>query len=202
MIALYIRVSSIDQKTDRQRINEKDYGMVIEDKCSGSVPFFEREGGKQILRLINKGVLKSLAVWSIDRLGRNLLDILHTINFFNQRGISITFLSQSLRTLDENGKENPISKMMISILGVVGEMERNQIRERQREGIAIAKARGIYKGRAEGSKEDALKFLNKEKNRKALDLLKKGISSQDVSKITGLNKNTVTKIKRLGLVKA
>jgi len=79
-------------------------------------------------------------VWSIDRLGRNLRDIINTIHFFNEKKVAIRFISQGLVTLDENGKENPISKMMISILGVVGEMERSQIRERQLEGIKIAKA--------------------------------------------------------------
>jgi len=199
MNALYTRTSSIDQKTDRQRVNEKDYGMVIEDKCSGSIPFFERKGGKQILRLIDKGVITSLAALSIDRLGRDLRDIINTIHFLNQKGIPVQFISQGLRTLDDSGKENPISKLMISILATVAEMERSQIRERQREGVAIAKARGIYKGRAKGSREDVQKFPNKEKNTKALDLLKKGVAAQGICKITGLNKNTVTKIKKLGL---
>jgi DNA invertase Pin-like site-specific DNA recombinase len=77
--------------------------------------------------------------------------------------------------LDENGNQNPIPKIMISILGIVGEMERNQIRERQREGIQLAKIKGIYKGSAKGSREDALKFLSKEKYKKALEMLTKVI---------------------------
>lgn len=199
MNILYTRVSSIEQKTDRQRVNEKEYNLVIEDKCSGSIPFFEREGGKEILNLLNKGALDSLSVWQIDRLGRDLRDIMNTIHFFNQKGICIHFISQGLKTLDENKKENPISKMMISVLGIVGEMERTQIRERQREGIKIAKLKGIYLGRKLGSKEDILHFLNKPRNKKALNYLKKGFKGVEVSKITGLNINTITKIKKLGL---
>jgi DNA invertase Pin-like site-specific DNA recombinase len=200
MTALYCRVSTLDQKTDRQKVNEKDYGVVIEDRCSGSIPFFEREGGKKIIKLINKGVLTSLAAWSIDRLGRDLRDIINTIHFFTEKKISIHFVSQGLTTIDKNGKENAISKMIISILGVVGEMERNQIKERQREGIIIAKAKGIYKGRAKGSKEDVQKFLSKERNRKALDMMKRGFRNVEIGKLTGLNLNTLTKIKRLGIV--
>ena len=143
MKVLYCRVSSIEQKTDRQRVNEKEYKLVIEDKCSGSISFFEREGGKEILKLITKGILTSLSVWTIDRLGRDLRDIMNTIHFFNQKNICIHFISQGLQTLDEQNQENPISKMMISVLGVVGEMERTQIRERQREGIRIAKLKGV-----------------------------------------------------------
>src|SRR6476620_6419617 len=159
MIALYCRVSTLDQKTDRQKVNEKEYGVLIEDRCSGSIPFFEREGGKKITKLINKGVLTSFSVWSIDRLGRDLRDIINTIHFFTEKQTSIHFVSQGLTTLDANGKENAIAKMMISILGVVGEMERTQIKERQAEGIKIAKMKGTYKGRVEGSKEDTAVFL-------------------------------------------
>ena len=99
-----------------------------------------------------------------------------------------------------DGKENPISKMIISILGIVGEMERCQSKERQFEGIRIAKLKGTYKGRVEGSKEDILTFLSKEKNKKALDYLKKGYKAVEISKLTGLHINTITKIKKHGLV--
>ncbi len=194
---LYVRVSTLDQKTDRQRVNEKDYDLVIEDKCSGAISFFEREGGKEIKKLVDEGLIQTLSVWQIDRLGRDLRDIMNTIHYFNQKAVSINFVSQGLSTLDNEGKENPISKMIISILGIVGEMERNQIKERQMEGIRIAKLKGAYTGRKRGSKEDVLSFLSKDKNKKAVDYLKKGFKGVEVSKLTGLNINTITKIKKL-----
>jgi DNA invertase Pin-like site-specific DNA recombinase len=198
MNILYTRVSSIDQKTDRQRVNEKDFKIVVEDKCSGSIPFFEREGGKDILRYIEKGiVLSCLSVWTIDRLGRNLRDILNTIHFFTERKIPIIFLSQGLRTIDENGKENSITKLMISILGTVGEMEKSQIRERQLEGIKIAKLKGVYKGRQEGTIEDVHTFLDKPKNKKALEYIKKGYKLSEAAKLSNVHINTMTKIKKL-----
>lgn len=199
MKVLYCRVSSVEQKTDRQKINEKDFDLVIEDKCSGVIPFFEREGGKEVLKLIENQILTSLGVLQIDRLGRDLRDIMNTIHFFTEKNISITFLSQGLTTLDKNNQENPISKMMVSILGIVGEMERSQLKERQFEGIRIAKMKGVYLGRKEGSKEDTLKFLSKPSNKKALDYLKKGFKSVEVSKLTDLHINTITKIKQLGI---
>lgn len=200
MKVLYCRVSSIDQKTDRQKISEKEYDYVVEDKCSGSIPFFDREGGKEVFSYIEKGYLTSLTVLSIDRLGRDLRDIINTIHFFTNKNICIHFIGQGLRTLDENGKENHISKMMISVLGIVGEMERTQIRERQVEGIKLAKARGIYKGRIEGSKEDLLKFLSKDKNKKAMEYLKKGYKGVEAAKLAGVHINTITKIKKLKIL--
>jgi DNA invertase Pin-like site-specific DNA recombinase len=195
---LYVRVSSLEgQKTDRQRVDEKQYDLIIEDRCSGSIPFFERTGGKKIQELIEAGASISLSVWEIDRLGRNLRDILNTIHYFSEKNLSIHFVAQGLRTLDENGKENSISKLMISILGVVGEMERSQIRERQREGVELAKLKGIYKGRKQGTAEDILSFLSKEKNKKAVEYLKKGYKQTDIAELTGLHINTISKIKKV-----
>ncbi|NDA63226.1 MAG: recombinase family protein [Chitinophagia bacterium] len=151
-------------------------------------------------KLVEKGALTSLGVWQIDRLGRDLRDIINTIHYFVEKKISINFISQGLTTLDENGKENPISKMMISILGIVGEMERVQIKERQLEGIKIAKLKGAYTGRKKGSKETTLDFLSKEKNKKAVDYLKKGYKVTEVAKLTELNINTVSKIKKLAAI--
>ena len=188
---------TIDQNTDRQKVNERDYQLVIEDKCIGAIPFFDRNGGKEALNLIDKGILKDLYVWQIDRLGRDLRDILNTIHFFNQKGICIHFVSQGLRTLQPGGQENPISKMIISILGVVGEMERSQIKERQLEGIKIAKLNGVYMGRKTGTKENTLDFLSKPKNKKAFEYLNKGYKKNEVAKIVGINVNTITKISKL-----
>ena len=198
MKVLYCRVSTLEQKTDRQRITETEFDLVIEDKCSGAIPFFERPGGIEIKKLIDEGILKTLSVLQIDRLGRDLRDIINTIHYFNEKRVPIVFISQGLTTLT-NGKENPISKMMISILGVVGEMERCQIKERQNEGIRIAKMKGIYLGRKTGSRETTLSFLSKESNKKALDYLRKGYKVTEVAKLTELHINTVSKIKKLGL---
>jgi DNA invertase Pin-like site-specific DNA recombinase len=197
MNLLYTRISSIDQKSLRQTQNAKNFDYLIEDKCSGATPFFDREGGKQIEKLVSKNKVTIISVHAIDRLGRNLLDILNTIAFFNKKGICIHFIQQGIKTLNEDGTENPISKMIISILGVVAEMERNLIRERQAEGVAIAKANGIYKGRAKGTSESNLDFLNKPKVKKAIDYLNSGMKSVEVNKLTGLHPNTITKIKKL-----
>ena len=197
MNLLYTRISSIDQKSLRQTQNAKDFDYLIEDKCSGATPFFDREGGKQIEKLVSKSKVTIISVHTIDRLGRNLLDILNTIAFFNKKGICVHFIQQGIKTLNEDGTENPISKMIISILGVVAEMERNLIKERQAEGVAIAKANGIYKGRAKGTRESNLAFLNKPKVKKAIDYLNSGMKVVEVNKLTGLHPNTITKIKKI-----
>jgi DNA invertase Pin-like site-specific DNA recombinase len=197
MKVLYVRISSLDQKTDRQRVQENEFNLVIEDKISGSVPFFERQGGKMISDLVEKGEIDELSVFQIDRLGRDVRDIVNTIHFFTERKICISFISQGLRTLNPDKTENSISKMVINILGIVSEIERTQILERQRQGIDLAKSRGVYKGRKLGTQEDNLKFLSKPKNKKVIELLRKGYKSGDISKLVGVHINTITKIKKV-----
>jgi len=197
MKVLYVRISSLDQKTDRQRVQESEFNLVIEDKVSGSVPFFERQGGKMVLDLVEKGEIEELSVFQIDRLGRDVRDIVNTIHFFTKRQICISFISQGLKTLNPDKTENSISKMVINILGIVSEIERTQILERQRQGIDLAKAKGVYKGRKSGTQEDTLKFLSKPKNKKVIELLRKGYKSKDISQLVGVHINTITKIKKL-----
>ena len=200
MKVLYTRVSSLIQNTSRQKV-KGSFDKIVEDKCSGAIPFFQRQGGLEILKYIEHGVLKELHVWEIDRLGRNLRDILNTIHLFTEKKIPIFFINQGLRTIDEDGKENHITKLMISILGTVSEMERNQSKERQREGIEIAKHKGKYKGRKEGTKESILDFLSKPQNRQVQEYLKLGLKAKEAAKLAGVHENTVTKIKKLrGLV--
>jgi len=194
---LYTRVSSVDQKTDRQRVKEDDFDKVIEDKCSGAIPIFERPEGSILKTLIDRQLIKSISVWQIDRCGRDLRDIINFIHYTSERAIPVRFLSQGLSTLDENGDEDPITKMIISILGVVAEMSRKQILENQKQGIALAKLDpNKYLGRKPGSVENPIQFLSKPQNKKALELLRKGYKNVEVARITGLHVNTITKIKR------
>lgn len=130
-------------------------------------------------------------------MGRDLIDILDTISIFNHNGINIHFIQQGLKTLNGDGTENAISKMIISILGIVAKMERNLIKERQMEGILIAKAKGVYKGRQKGTKLNRLEFLNKPKVKKAIEHLEKGLKNKEVALLSGLHPNTITKINKI-----
>lgn len=197
----YKRVSSIGQNLDRQSINDNRYDLVIEDKCSGTIPFSERPGGSKVIELVEKGVVSSLHTLSIDRLGRNLRDILNTIHDLDEKQICIHFEDQGLRTRDTNNKKNHIATLTIATLGIVSEMEKNLQRERQIEGIRLAQLRpdNPFKGRMKGTSESIFAFISKEKNKKALDLLKKGYKGSEVSKILDMSPTTVCKIHKLGI---
>lgn len=199
MKAFYARVSTLDQKTDRQLVDTT--GMtVFEDRCSGGVPFPDRPNGKRVVELLEKGQLEELVVHSLDRLGRDLLDILRTIELFSHHRVPIVVKKEGLRTLNANGLPNPTAKLVLSILGVVAEMERAQIRERQLEGIAIAKAQGKYVGRQPGSVETRGQFLQKPRTEKILGYLKKGYKGVEIQRLMGCSPNTISKVKRFAEV--
>lgn len=196
----YARVSSLDQSLNRQQENLEEYDFVIEDKVSGAVPFFERQGGKQILKMIEDGVKFQLYVSHVDRCGRNVLDILSMINFCTMHGIGIVFYRQGLRTIDDEGKEDPIGRLIISVLLSIAEMQRRQIREYQADGIRHArlKDRSKFPGRRQGSKEKLEKYLAKPKNVLALSLIKKGTyKMREVAILSGLSVNSITKLRRI-----
>ena len=191
MKALYIRVSTLEQNTDRQ--TEKGIKTYL-DKISGSVAFNKRPEAKKLLAEVEKGRINEIQVHSIDRLGRNTLDIMQTIQTLTEKGVNVISKKEGLQTIVD-GKENPISKMMIGILGTLAEFELTRIKERQAEGIEKAKKKGVYVGRGEGTEESAEVFLNKAKSRKIIKYLSQGESIRRTALLSNSSINTVRKVK-------
>ncbi len=194
MKAKYIRVSTLEQNTSRQRNNDiKEYI----DHCSGSIPFAKRESALKLISDINKGIITSVEVHSIDRLGRNTIDILNTIKLFTEKNICLTSEKEGVKTLDADGTENLISKMIIGVLSTLSEFELHRIKERQKEGIQRAKVRGVYvgHGRPEGTTETKDEFLKKSKSKQIALRLKKGYSLRECAKMCEVSVNTVKKVK-------
>ena len=186
----YIRVSSIGQNTDRQ---DDFNGKTYTDECSGSIAFKDRPRAKELLA--DKDVTEVL-VHSIDRLGRNTIDIMQTIQGFTERGINVVSQKEGLHTIVD-GKENPVAKMMIGILGTLAEFELTRIKERQAEGIAKAKQKGSYAGRLTGSTESTETFANKKSTKEVLKYLRQGYSISKTAKLSSTSTGTVKKVKKM-----
>ena len=196
----YIRVSTKDQNTARQTIkNTPDGNTVLEvvDKCSGTIPFNRRDNAPKVLKMAQKGDIDTLLVHSIDRLGRNTLDILQTIKEFTKLGVNVKSEKEGLETLLD-GKENPIAKLMINIMATLSEFERERILERQAEGIQKAKERGVYKTNGGNRVPLTLQaFFNKEKNARCLKELKRGESLRRAAALSGVSLGTAQKVSKL-----
>lgn len=147
----YIRVSSLDQSFERQ-LEGMDLDEVFTDKASGKDT--KREQLEAMLKFARKG--DSIHVHSMDRLARNLDDLRKIVKELNEKGISIQFVKEQLTF---TGEDSPMANLMLSVMGAFAEFERSLIKERQREGISLAKKRGAYKGRKRSLSLDDIKEL-------------------------------------------
>ncbi len=190
----YIRVSTEEQNTGRQEVNAKEFSKIYTDKVSGSVKFTERKEAKKLLADIEAGLVSEVHILSVDRIGRSIIDLLTTVEFFNQKSIKLFVENIGMYSLIDN-KPNPSFNMIVSVLGNVAEMERNNMLERQRQGIEIAKANGTYKGRLYGTRMTDDEVLSKYKV--VVRELKNGESLRRASKIGGCSLGTAQKIQRL-----
>ncbi|MEJ2613234.1 MAG: recombinase family protein [Candidatus Thiodiazotropha sp.] len=143
----YVRVSTYDQNAERQ-LEDVQLDRVFTDKASGKDA--KREQLEELLDYVRDG--DTVVVHSMDRLARNLDDLRRIVQSLTKRGICIEFVKEHLTF---TGEDSPMANLMLSVMGAFAEFERALIRERQREGIALAKQRGAYKGRKRAlSKED------------------------------------------------
>ena len=135
----YVRVSSYDQNPERQ-LDDVLLDRTFTDKASGKDT--HRPQLQALTAFVRAG--DTVLVHSMDRLARNLDDLRRIVRTFTQRGIRIEFVKEHLSF---SGEDSPMANLMLSVMGAFAEFERALIRERQREGIAIAKQRGAYRGR-------------------------------------------------------
>lgn len=196
----YSRVSSASQSLDRQKeafSAAQTFDRTYTDKISGIVPFGDRPSGSRLLEDCRSGIIGEIHFHELSRMGRDTLDILSTVQFFVKEGIQVVIQKESIRLLDDTGKLNPVASIIIAVMSALAGIERTNIRERQLEGIAVAKAKGLYAGRRHGSKEDPERFLAKQRSQQILKLLADDYPVSHVAKLLEVSHTTVTKVKRL-----
>lgn len=171
----YRRVSSQDQNLDRQDLGNVD--KVFEEKISGKTK--DRPELKRMIEFVRTG--DEVRVWSIDRLGRNLKDLLAIVQEITAKGASIRFLKEGM-TFEPN-KEDPLQQLLFVVLAQFAEFERSIIEQRRLEGIATAKASGRYKkaGRKRAEFDVA----------EAVRLSHQGMTVREIAKALGASKSTV-----------
>lgn len=176
----YIRVSTVDQNTDCQLANlDVKLDRAFVEKASAKST--ERPQLQEMLAFIREGDF--LYIHSMDRLARNLADLLNLVTQITTKGVTIHFVKESL-TFSPKEKANPMSKLMLSMMGAFAEFERALILERQREGIAQAKARGAYKGR---------KPISSNQIEEAREMIAAGKAKTTICKELGIGRTTLYK---------
>ena len=188
--AKYVRVSTKEQNTDRQ--TESEFKLYI-DQVSGLLPFGERPSAKRLINDIRAGKVNYVTIHSVDRLGRNVIDMQNQLNWFIENRVQLFFENIQMNLINPDGNINLISKMIIDLLSSVANLEIESIKERQNQGIRIAKAKGAYKGRQVGAVMKTEAYLKRHKD--VISLLKDGLSVSKTSKLTGKAFVTVRKVK-------
>ena len=197
----YSRTSTVLQNSARQIETFKshegfDPSRLFVERIQGNIPFMERsEAVRMFDELTNQSEPCTVVVDSICRLGRNLIDILHTIDLLTKNHINLKSIKEGFTTLLDNGDVNPMAQLVISCMGSIAEMNRNQIKQRAMEGIKVAQALGKYQGRKVGATQTDEKLLLRHQT--IVKKLQKGISIRDISEITGASSATICKVKRV-----
>ena len=175
----YIRVSSYDQNLERQ-LEGVPVDKVFEDKASGKDK--KRPGLDALTEFVREG--DTVVVHSLDRLARNLSDLLYIVQGFVLRGIAVEFVKENLKFTKHR---NNFDDLMLSVLGAVAQFERAMIGERQREGIALAKKRGVYNGKVKKRKlsDDQISDIKVK--------LGQGVPKSRVAKEFGITRETLYK---------
>ena len=185
MLAVYIRVSSHSQKADSQRAeieawltrHRPDPKAVrwFEDKETGST--MRRDGFRALEKAIFQGEVDTVLVWKLDRLARSFREGVRVITDWCQRGVRLVSVTQQI---DLSG---PLGQMVAGVLFAFAEMELQHSKERQAAGIAVAKTRGVYQGRKQGT--------TKAKPDRARELRDKGLTPPEIAAALQISERTV-----------
>ena len=198
-ILRYVRVSSQSQKVDRQ-VEEGDrtkYDFFLEEKVSGKTELFQREKGSIIKELVLEGKVDVVSIYSVDRISRNLKDLLSVIDFFHDNGVALQIDNLGITTLVE-GKVNPSIMIIIQMMGAFSQLENEWRKERQMEGIKRAQEKGVYSMREHHRRKETKKeFLTKHK--KTIEMIEKypQMKNVELAKVSGVHFNTITKIRKV-----
>lgn len=179
----YIRVSTIEQNECRQLESVKVDKLFI-DKASGKDS--ERPQLNLLIDYVRDG--DTVVVHSLDRLARNLDDLRKIVQTLNSKEVKVHFLKENLVF---TGEDSPMSNLLLSVMGAFAEFERSLIRERQMEGIALAKKRGIYKGRK--------RCLTSEQVEKVKWKIANGESKSHVAKEFNISRETLYKYLKISV---
>lgn len=199
---IYARVSSTSdrQSTDRQVSDLRAYAnregleivKIFQEKGSGAKE--DRPVLQECISFCEEQNTEIL-VSEASRLGRTVKIIVNTIDELTKTGVCVRIQDIGLKTLDDEGKENVIAKMMLTVLGLGAEIERKSIVSRLNSGRELAKARGVRMGRPEGTAMTDAQILAKYHD--VAKRLRQGLSIRDTAKICGVSTSTVQRVKKI-----
>lgn len=178
MIVGYIRVSSVDQNEARQLVTMEKYNVekIFSEKVSAKDT--NRPKLQEMLDYVREG--DTIVIHDFSRLARSTKDLLNIVEYLNNKNVTLISTKESIDS------STPSGKLMLTMIGAINEFERANLLERQREGIAIAKDKGKYKGRKEVKIDNFEEYYNKYMNRE--------INKSQLAKELGVSRPTLDKL--------
>jgi len=193
----YNRTSTLQQEGERFKLDKDNYDLTLFDKgISGKIPFSEREKGKELTQLVQSGKVNEVVVEELSRLGRNTIDVLTTLKFFEDNEVNVVVRGMGNLQSKVNGKKNPIWNLITSVMSSLYELERENILERTEMGRKMYVMNGGKLGRKIGSVENRMGFHQKDRTKKIISLLEKGKSVRDISSRLGVSTKTIVKVRK------
>lgn len=203
-VVIYARVSSVGdrQSTDRQIEDLTRYAegkgleviRIFQEHISGAKSNQERGVFVECLEFCRTEHPGTLMVTELSRLGRSTVEVLKAVEDLTAAGVNVFILDLNLSTLDDEGKENPVAKMVLTVLALGAEMERKLILGRLNSGRTLAKKKGVRMGRPKGSALSDDDLIAKYPE--VVKHLKKGKNSiREIAKLTGVSASTIQRIK-------
>lgn len=194
MVYAYLRVSTDKQDENSQRLGVDGFAekkaltidkYVIDDGISGAKEFKERKLGELIERLKRGDIV---LVSEISRIGRKLILVLDFIRICSERGVMLYSIKDGYRIGDDIQ-----SKVMVTVMGLCAEIERDLIRQRTKEGLARVRASGVTLGRPKGATTDLTKRKLYKKEELIIKELRKGTTQREIAKMCKVNRNTMNR---------
>ena len=199
----FIRKSTISQEIDHQENllneNSKQNGWivveVIRETISGTKKNEDRKGITHLQDIVNQGGIDLIVVWEISRISRSPRDFHNLLSFLHERKVGLYIKNLNLFTLTDDGKENHITSLILTLMSEISKMETLTLRERVKVSLNNLKQKGVILGRPIGTKEDEPQLLKKYPE--VVKYIGMGLSIREVSKLTKVSINTTNKISKI-----
>lgn len=174
----YVRVSTVEQNEQRQIQGLEKYNIDKWFKEKVSAKDINRPKLQEMLEFAREG--DNIYIWDFSRLARSTKDLLELVELIQEKKINLISVKENLDT------STPTGRLMLSMIGAINQFERENLLERQREGIAIAKAKGKYKGRKEISIENFKEYYEK--------YMRRELSKSELAKELNISRPTLDKL--------
>jgi len=196
----YQRTSTANQHGERFKTDKNNYDLVLFDKgVSGTKPFAERTESKKIIELVESGRVEELVVEELRDVGRNMVDTINTLDFFDKHKINVVVRSLGNLSSRAGEKKNEIWSLITSVMSSLYQMELENLKMRTNAGREAYLMNGGVLGRKKGTNESIKEFLDKPKSKMIISLLEKKKSVRDIAGRLGISDKTVTKVRKLYL---